>query len=52
VAVDPTYVFATNLLASENLFVLWLVLGLLLVTDRNCAVRRWQAPALSSVSQR
>ena len=32
VAVDPTYVFATNLLASENLFVLWLALGLLLVT--------------------
>lgn len=32
VAVDPTYIFMTNLLASENLFVLWLVLGLLLAT--------------------
>lgn len=32
VALDPTYIFATNLLASENLFVVWLVLGLLLVT--------------------
>jgi 4-amino-4-deoxy-L-arabinose transferase-like glycosyltransferase len=31
VALDPTYVFATNLLASENLYVLWLVLGLRLV---------------------
>ncbi len=32
VAVHPTYVFATNLLASENLFVIWLLLGLLWVT--------------------
>jgi hypothetical protein len=28
VALDPTYVFATNLLASENLFVVWLAAGL------------------------
>ena len=28
VALDPTYVFLTNILASENLYVLWLVLGL------------------------
>jgi hypothetical protein len=34
VAINPTYVFATNLLASENLFVLWLVLGLLWATRR------------------
>jgi 4-amino-4-deoxy-L-arabinose transferase-like glycosyltransferase len=33
VAVSPTYVFATNLLASENLFTLLLVLALLLATD-------------------
>ena len=39
VAVNPTYVFATNLLASENLFVLWLVLGLLWAT-RIPATRR------------
>ncbi|UCE02629.1 MAG: glycosyltransferase family 39 protein [Candidatus Latescibacterota bacterium] len=32
VAVSPTYVFATNLLASENLFTLLLVLALLLAT--------------------
>ncbi|HZL84553.1 MAG TPA: glycosyltransferase family 39 protein [Candidatus Krumholzibacteria bacterium] len=32
VAIHPTYVFATNLLASENLFVVWLLLGLLCVT--------------------
>jgi 4-amino-4-deoxy-L-arabinose transferase-like glycosyltransferase len=31
VAVDPTYVFLTNLLASENLFAVWLALGLYLV---------------------
>jgi len=31
VASSPSYVFATNLLASENLFVFWLVLGLLLL---------------------
>src|SRR5262245_41328438 len=29
VAVNPTYIFTTNLLASENLYVVWLVLGLL-----------------------
>lgn len=34
VAINPTYVFATNLLASENLFVLWLALGLLWATRR------------------
>ena len=28
VALNPTYVFLTNILASENLFVLWLVLGM------------------------
>lgn len=28
-AVNPTYIFATNLLASENLFVVWMLLGLL-----------------------
>jgi tetratricopeptide (TPR) repeat protein len=28
VALDPTYIFLTNILASENLYVLWLVLGL------------------------
>lgn len=28
IAVDPTYVFATNLLASENLAAVWLALGL------------------------
>ncbi len=28
VAVNPTYVFLTNILASENLYVVWLVLGL------------------------
>ncbi len=27
-AIHPTYVFSTNLLASENLFVVWLLLGL------------------------
>ncbi len=31
VALDPTYIFATNLLASENIYVLWLALGLLLL---------------------
>lgn len=36
-AVNPTYIFATNLIASENLFVLWLTLGLLL------AVRPWKS---------
>jgi Flp pilus assembly protein TadD len=29
VAVDPTYVFLTNILASENLYVVWLAVGLL-----------------------
>jgi len=29
VAVSPTYIFTTNLLASENLYVVWLGLGLL-----------------------
>lgn len=28
VAVDPTYIFLTNILASENLYVFWLALGL------------------------
>src|SRR5678815_5741837 len=36
VALDPTYVFATNLLASENLFVVWLAAGLY-VTGGSCA---------------
>jgi 4-amino-4-deoxy-L-arabinose transferase-like glycosyltransferase len=31
VALNPTYVFLTNLLASENLYALWLALGLWLV---------------------
>ena len=44
VAINPTYVFATNLLASENLFVLWLVLGLLWAT-REPASRRTQIVA-------
>jgi 4-amino-4-deoxy-L-arabinose transferase-like glycosyltransferase len=36
-ALNPTYIFATNLIGSENLFVVWLTLGLLL------AVRPWQS---------
>jgi len=43
VAIDPTYVFATNLLASENLYVVWLTLGLLLVTRQAQGVRTWAA---------
>ncbi len=39
VAVNPTFVFATNLLASENLFVLWLALGLLWATRRPASRR-------------
>lgn len=31
VALDPTYVFLTNILASENLYVVWLALGLWIV---------------------
>lgn len=41
-AVNPTYVFATNLLASENLFVLWLSLGLLFATRFGVASSRRQ----------
>ena len=37
VAVDPTYVFTTNLMAAENLFVVWFALGLWL------AGRTWQS---------
>ena len=47
-ALSPSYVFATNLLASENLFVLWLVLGLLLVTRRSRVGAPWRAPVFSS----
>jgi len=36
-AVNPTYLFATNLTGSENLYVVWLALGLLL------AMRPWQS---------
>ncbi|MFQ5599563.1 MAG: ArnT family glycosyltransferase [Candidatus Krumholzibacteriia bacterium] len=35
-AVNPTWIFMTNLLASENLFSVWLALGLLL------AIRTWR----------
>jgi len=28
VAIDPTYIFLTNILASENLFVVWMCAGL------------------------
>ena len=37
VAVDPTYVFTANLLASENLYAVWLALGLWL------AAREWRS---------
>jgi 4-amino-4-deoxy-L-arabinose transferase-like glycosyltransferase len=36
-AVNPTYIFATNLTGSENLYVVWLSLGLLL------ALRPWRS---------
>jgi 4-amino-4-deoxy-L-arabinose transferase-like glycosyltransferase len=38
IALDPHYVFVTNLVASENLFVTWLVLGLWL------SMRPWSRP--------
>ena len=41
VAIDPTYIFLTNILASENLFVAWMCLGLW-----------WAGPAWTSPSRR
>jgi 4-amino-4-deoxy-L-arabinose transferase-like glycosyltransferase len=38
VAVNPTYVFLTNQLASENLFLFWLALGLWLVSTAGADV--------------
>jgi hypothetical protein len=46
VAIDPTYVFLTNLLASENLYVVWLVLGLWVVGR---TWRRTRLPAVAGV---
>jgi len=57
VALDPTFIFTTNLLASENLFVFWLALGLDFVTRARRAadgkaVRSsgWSAPRWAALS--
>jgi len=44
IALDPTYIFLTNILASENLYVVWLALALLLyerAAAAEGASRRW-----------
>jgi 4-amino-4-deoxy-L-arabinose transferase-like glycosyltransferase len=48
VAVNPTYIFTTNLIASENLFALWLVLGLWLAGRASARPRR--SAALAGIS--
>ncbi len=45
VAVNPTYIFTTNLTASENLYVVWLVLGLWLAGRHASSARRDAAMA-------
>jgi 4-amino-4-deoxy-L-arabinose transferase-like glycosyltransferase len=48
IAVDPTYVFFTNILASENLYVPWMALGLwLFERSRNAA--GWRPGLLAGI---
>ena len=50
IAVDPTYVFLTNILASENLYVVWLALALLLYEKAVAAQGAWRRWAMAGIA--